>query len=75
MLVGKAQGIELEHVPMGPGTNAKAPIVIEVDQTKDIEKLECNNMSIMPAGFEALPPSDLSALIEYLCSISAKPGI
>ncbi len=44
-------------------------------QRKDIQKLECNNMSIMPAGFEALPPSDLAAVLEYLFSGTAKPGI
>ena len=37
-----------------------------VIQRKDISKLEASVLSIMPTGFEALPPSDLSALLEYL---------
>lgn len=39
----KNQGVELEHVKMGPGTKPKMPMVVEVDQedkTKDIENLD-----------------------------------
>jgi type III restriction enzyme len=39
----KVEGVELEYKPMGAGTAAKAPIVIEVDNEntkKDIEKLD-----------------------------------
>jgi putative heme-binding domain-containing protein len=34
---------------------------------KDIASMEGLQTSIMPAGFEALPPEDLTALMEYLC--------
>jgi putative membrane-bound dehydrogenase-like protein len=37
-----------------------------VIQRKDITSLEASALSIMPAGFESLPPDDLKALIEYL---------
>jgi len=39
----QAEGVELERKPMGVGTSAKAPIIVEVDQenlSKDIEKLD-----------------------------------
>ena len=39
----QSEGVELERKPMGAGTDAKAPIVIEVDnenQRKDVEKLD-----------------------------------
>jgi len=35
-------------------------------QRKDIENIKCNELSIMPNGFEALPPTDLKALLAYL---------
>ena len=35
-------------------------------QRKDIASLDASQLSIMPTGFEALPPDDLKALIEYL---------
>ncbi len=44
----KAQGVELDHVPMGEGTRAKAPIVIEVDHNKDIEKLDIDLPRLTP---------------------------
>jgi type III restriction enzyme len=39
----KSEGVELEHKPMGAGTGAKAPIIIEVDNEntkKDVDKLD-----------------------------------
>lgn len=39
----KSEGVELEHKPMGEGTSAKAPIIIEIDKEnnkKDIENLD-----------------------------------
>ena len=39
----QAEGVELERKPMGVGTSAKAPIIVEVDRentSKDIEKLD-----------------------------------
>ena len=38
-----------------------------VVQRKDIASLDASQLSIMPTGFEALPPEDLKALLEYLC--------
>jgi putative heme-binding domain-containing protein len=35
-------------------------------QRKDIAQLEASPLSIMPAGFESLPPDDLKSLVEYL---------
>jgi putative heme-binding domain-containing protein len=35
-------------------------------QRKDIASLDASQLSIMPAGFESLPPDDLKALLEYL---------
>ncbi|MCD8535335.1 MAG: c-type cytochrome, partial [Verrucomicrobia bacterium] len=37
-----------------------------VIQRKEIESLEASQMSIMPVGFESIPPKDLKALLEYL---------
>jgi putative membrane-bound dehydrogenase-like protein len=37
-----------------------------VVQRKDVTNLEASQVSIMPTGFEALPPDDLKALLEYL---------
>jgi putative heme-binding domain-containing protein len=37
-----------------------------VVQRTAIASLEASNLSIMPTGFESLPPADLSALLEYL---------
>jgi type III restriction enzyme len=44
----KAQGVELEQVPMGPGTKAKAPIVIEVDHSKDTDRLDIDLPRLTP---------------------------
>jgi putative heme-binding domain-containing protein len=35
-------------------------------QRKDIASLDVSQLSIMPTGFEALPPDDLKSLIEFL---------
>jgi putative heme-binding domain-containing protein len=35
-------------------------------QRKDIASLDASQLSIMPTGFEALPPDDLKSLLEYL---------
>ncbi|HEV8542352.1 MAG TPA: PVC-type heme-binding CxxCH protein [Verrucomicrobiae bacterium] len=37
-----------------------------VIQRKDLTNLESSSMSLMPNGFEALPPNDLSALLTFL---------
>ena len=37
-----------------------------VIQRKDIASLDASQLSIMPTGFESLPPADLKALMEYL---------
>ena len=38
-----------------------------VVQRKDIASLEASQLSIMPTGFEALPPEDLKSVLEFLC--------
>ncbi len=45
-----------------------------VVQRKDIQSLEESQLSIMPNGFEALPPDDLKALLAYLRTAEAKPA-
>lgn len=37
-------------------------------QRKDITQLQGLQTSIMPTGFEALPPDDIKGLMEYICS-------
>jgi putative heme-binding domain-containing protein len=37
-----------------------------VIQRKDIASLDASQVSIMPTGFEALPPEDIKALLEFL---------
>jgi len=37
-----------------------------VVQRKDIASLDASQLSIMPTGFESLPPDDLKSLLEYL---------
>jgi putative heme-binding domain-containing protein len=37
-----------------------------VVQRKEIVSLDASQLSIMPTGFETLPPDDLKALLEYL---------
>lgn len=36
----QAEGVMLERKPMGEGTQAKTPLVVEVDKKKDIERLD-----------------------------------
>ena len=36
----QAEGVELERKPMGEGTEAKTPLVVEVDDSKDIDALD-----------------------------------
>lgn len=42
----KSEGVELERKPMGTGTGAKAPIVIEVDAENDRKSIEKLDMEI-----------------------------
>lgn len=44
----QAQGVELDYAPMGEKTPAKAPIVIEVDQAKDVDRLEIDLPRLSP---------------------------
>ena len=44
----KAEGVELDYAPMGERTPAKAPIVIEVDQTKDVDRLDFDLPRLSP---------------------------
>ncbi len=37
-------------------------------QRRDIQSLEASNLSLMPAGFDQLPPEDLGGILEYLAS-------
>lgn len=37
-------------------------------QRKDIGEMTASALSIMPAGFEQLPPTDLAAILEYLAT-------
>ncbi len=41
-------------------------------QRKDIAKLDASLLSLMPTGFEQLPPADLAAILEYL-ALSHEP--
>ena len=43
-----------------------------VIQRSNIAKLESSGQSIMPGGFEQLPPQDLTDLLEYMASVGAK---
>jgi len=38
----------------------------------DIVRLKASELSVMPEGFEALPPEDLSSLVEYLSTSRVK---
>ena len=44
----RAQGVELDYAPMGPKTPPRAPIVIEVDETKDVDKLDIDLPKLSP---------------------------
>jgi len=37
-------------------------------QRKDVAEIKTSNLSVMPAGFDQLPPGDLAAILEYLAS-------
>jgi putative membrane-bound dehydrogenase-like protein len=43
-----------------------------VVQRSEIAKLESSGQSLMPGGFEQLPPQDLGDLLEYLATTGAK---
>jgi putative heme-binding domain-containing protein len=45
-----------------------------VIQRQDIASLNVSSNSIMPTGFESLPPDDLKALLEYLATPSERAG-
>ncbi|MCI0745471.1 MAG: ThuA domain-containing protein [Verrucomicrobia subdivision 3 bacterium] len=45
-----------------------------VIQRKDIASLEASQLSIMPTGFESLPPDDLKSLLEYLAQPHSPEG-
>lgn len=45
-----------------------------VIQRKDIASLQSSAMSIMPVGFEALPPEDIKALISFLAETRHPPA-
>lgn len=47
----QAEGVELEHKPMGSGTEPKTPIVIEIDQdnsNKDLDTLDIEILVLTP---------------------------
>jgi hypothetical protein len=43
-----------------------------VIERSDISKLGASNLSVMPEGFEQLPPDDLAAILEYLSQSKVK---
>ena len=43
-----------------------------VTERSEIAKLESSGQSLMPGGFEQLPPQDLSDLLEFLATAGAK---
>lgn len=50
----QAEGVELEHVPMGGGTKPKTPLIIEVDNDnteKDIDKLDIEIPVLTPRTY------------------------
>jgi len=50
----QAEGVELEHKPMGEGTRPKTPLVVEVDEqntTKDIDKLDIEVPVLSPRTY------------------------
>lgn len=66
----KSEGVELERKPMGSGTGAKAPVIIEVDREnsrKDIEKLDMEIPVMTPRTYrnyknlEELNPAGFNA--------------
>ena len=71
----KSEGVELERKPMGAGTGAKTPIIIEVDNDnskKDIEKLDMEIPVMTPRiyrnykNLEELDPANFNTpKVEY----------
>jgi type III restriction enzyme len=71
----QSEGVELEHKPMGVGTAAKAPIIIEVDHEntkKDVDKLDIELPVLSPRIYreykqlEELNPSTFNvAKVKY----------
>jgi len=50
----KAEGVDLEHKPMGEGTGPKAPLVVEIDhdnENKDIEALDIEIPVLSPRTY------------------------
>ena len=47
----QAEGVELERAAMGEGSQAKAPIVVEVDDEKDIEALDIELPVLTPRAY------------------------
>ncbi|MCK5862140.1 MAG: type III restriction endonuclease subunit R, partial [Candidatus Hydrogenedentes bacterium] len=64
----QAEGVELEHKPMGEGTGPKTPLVIEVDnenEKKDITALDIEIPVLMPRvyrEYKSLGDLDITAL-------------
>lgn len=64
----KAEGVVLEHKPMGEGSGAKAPLVVEVDQDnekKDLDALDIEIPVLTPRvyrEYKNLADLDVSAL-------------
>lgn len=46
--------------------------VVHPIQRSQIKKLEASNLSVMPEGFEQLPPDDLTNLLEFLATSKVK---
>jgi hypothetical protein len=41
-------------------------------QRKDMNRLQASDLSVMPEGFEQLPPQDLADLLEFLATSNVK---
>jgi type III restriction enzyme len=76
----KQEGVELEYAAMGAGTNAKAPMVIEVDrqnEAKDIDKLDIELPVLAPRiyreykNLDQLDPAKLTEKTATLKQFSA----
>ena len=52
--------------PLPPDPCPFTHVTASIPLHKDIASLDASQLSIMPTGFEALPPDDLKSLIEYL---------
>ncbi len=64
----RSEGVELEHIPMGPGTKGKSPLVVEVDRynkQKDIDSLDIEMPVLAPRvyrEYKVLDELDLDRL-------------